>query len=199
MQRRKIGSPGRKWIFSLLFVVLCGQCLSEVHEFTKENFSTQELSKGSWLVFFGSPTCPYCLQLLPTWKALASRSIEKGVTTAAVNCLTDRKICDAFGIARYPTIFFFKDGDLFEFKGQRNLESIELFYSNSYQQQIPLKLTDLSHRQTNQVGPQLLDIILTFDKKGLAWASAPFAAIALSFCMMRVRLTPVAKSKAKPS
>lgn len=181
MQQVRESALQEKWTAFFLIFLLFRPCLSDVLELTKENYSIRELSRGKWLLFLGTPTCPYCRQLLPIWKELAMRSHEKGVTTAAVNCLLDKEICDSFGIARYPTIYFLNEGNLFEFKGHRNVELIERFYSESYQEVNPLRITDLNrNNQSHQRDAQLIEIIQVLNKKDLLLALTPFLAIALA-------------------
>jgi thioredoxin-like negative regulator of GroEL len=169
------------WSLALLALISADDTQSEVYEFTSENYSMEKLSKGEWLLFFGSPTCPYCQQLLPTWKALAARSRDNGVITAAVNCLLDKQICLDFGISRYPTIFSVTEGNLYEFTGPRSLEAIEKFYTEGYHTVAPLRIAERNlNRQSDSSEISWSEIFSILDQSDLAWAMTPFAVIILA-------------------
>ncbi len=65
------------------------------------------------LVEFYSPTCPHCVSLTTTWKAVG-KNLAGHVTVGAVNCAKEA-ICSQFNVKGVPSIkYLVKDA-----KGKR--------------------------------------------------------------------------------
>jgi len=99
---------------------------SEVVTLTDSNF--EELtSKGQWLIEFYAPWCGHCKKLAPTWETLAKQLKSQEVNVAKVDATVETGTAGRYGIRGYPTIKFFWDGVVREYKGQRNIDDFIKF------------------------------------------------------------------------
>ncbi|CAL7952314.1 unnamed protein product [Xylocopa violacea] len=125
----------KKHIF--LFVFLLSRVNSEqdhVHttQYTKDNFST-EIQKKNHFIMFYAPWCGHCQRLEPTWEQLAEMSNqEDNIKIAKVDCTTDNSLCTEHDVTGYPTLKFFKAGEVkgTKFRGSRDLPSLTSFLSD---------------------------------------------------------------------
>eukprot|EP00917_Polyrhabdina_sp_WS-2016_P014395 GHVP01031489.1.p1 GENE.GHVP01031489.1~~GHVP01031489.1.p1 ORF type:complete len:439 (+),score=66.02 GHVP01031489.1:24-1319(+) len=84
---------------------------SKVIPLTRETFKTNVLVPGtSWVVDFYAPWCQHCQKLKPHFKQ-ASASFDE-VMWGTFNCEDDRKFCESHGVRGYPTIQYFRDGNM---------------------------------------------------------------------------------------
>ena len=125
-----------KLYFIILPLFQIVNCLTSesnnVVELKSAAFEPNDLIHSNWMIFLGSPQCPYCLKFLPLWKLFADVAKKDNINTAAVNCLTDISICQYFSVDKYPQILFIKNGLFYEFAGQRNLQKLVAFYNKDF-------------------------------------------------------------------
>ncbi|CAD1472621.1 unnamed protein product, partial [Heterotrigona itama] len=121
----------KKCIF--LFIFMLSQVNSEqdhVHtiQYTKDNFSTEIQKKNHFIM------CGHCQRLEPTWEQLAEMSNveDNNIKIAKVDCTTDSSLCTEHDVTGYPTLKFFKAGEIkgTKFRGTRDLPSLMSFLSN---------------------------------------------------------------------
>ncbi|XP_043515589.1 thioredoxin domain-containing protein 5 homolog [Frieseomelitta varia] len=126
----------KKCIF--LFIFMLSQVNSEqdhVHtiQYTKDNFST-EIQKKNHFIMFYAPWCGHCQRLEPTWEQLAKMSNveDNNIKIAKVDCTTDSSLCTEHDVTGYPTLKFFKAGEIkgTKFRGTRDLPSLMSFLSD---------------------------------------------------------------------
>ncbi|KAJ2714799.1 hypothetical protein H4R19_001541 [Coemansia spiralis] len=81
------------------------------------NFS-QHAHTGVWLVKHYSPVCPHCRTMAPKWTQatdeLAAAFAADGISFGEVNCIENRKLCEANLVDGYPTVNLFVDGKFVE-------------------------------------------------------------------------------------
>lgn len=122
----------------LLLIFMLSQVNSEEDhlysvQYTKDNFST-EIQKKNHLVMFYAPWCGHCQRLEPIWEQIAKMSYneDSNVKIAKVDCTTDSSLCAEHDVTGYPTLKFFKAGEVkgIKFKGTRDLISLISFLTD---------------------------------------------------------------------
>ncbi len=99
----------------------CGKCHAplDVHEFavrpletTDATFAVDILAAAEpALVFFYSPTCPYCRMLSPVIDELAVK-FEGAALLARLDVTTNPAVSQQYGIQGVPTMLLFREGKL---------------------------------------------------------------------------------------
>merc|ERR1712130_1011242 len=83
---------------------------TDVVTLTEENFKSEVLdSEEMWLVEFYAPWCGYCQQLVPHYKAAATKLLGK-VKVGMIDSVKYQNFADKFKIDGYPTIKVFPAG-----------------------------------------------------------------------------------------
>merc|ERR1712130_749387 len=83
---------------------------TDVVTLTEENFKSEVLdSEEMWLVEFYAPWCGYCQQLVPHYKAAATKLLGK-VKVGMIDSVKYQNFADKFKIDGYPTIKIFPKG-----------------------------------------------------------------------------------------
>jgi len=95
---------------------------------TTESFDTN-VASGDWLVEFYAPWCGHCKSLAPIWEDLAGKT-EKNV--AKVDCTVEKELMSRFGVRGFPTIKYFKDGKIYDYKGPRTVPAFQKFVESGY-------------------------------------------------------------------
>lgn len=87
---------------------------SEVAHLTDENFDTFLESEPSVLVMFYAPWCGHCKRAKPHFDSAAGKMASQGLAgkLAAVDCTKHRQISERFKVKGFPSIKYFKDGQL---------------------------------------------------------------------------------------
>jgi thioredoxin domain-containing protein 5 len=87
---------------------------------------SRAIEQGPTFVKFYAPWCGHCKKLAPTWKQLA-RHLQGKVQVASVNCDDESALCGVQGIQGYPTLVYFSNGAVSEYKGGRKLDQLKAF------------------------------------------------------------------------
>jgi len=103
---------------------------SDVVTITDANFD-QLTSKGAWLLEFYAPWCEHCKKLAPTYEQLAT-SLKGKVNVGKIDCTEQTGLSRRFGIRGYPTIKFLKNGQVYEYKGDRSQDDFVKFVNEGY-------------------------------------------------------------------
>jgi len=108
---------------------------SDVIVLDSNNFY-DSVSQGEWLVEFYAPWCGFCKRLAPVWEQLATqlKEIKATVKIAKVDADTasNRALSRQFEIKGFPTIKYFRDGQVRDYEGDRSLESFKTFTESGW-------------------------------------------------------------------
>ncbi|KAM9944293.1 hypothetical protein ACTFIT_008981 [Dictyostelium discoideum] len=111
-----------------LFLLVCVAFSEEkttVVQVTSDN--SDIITTGNWLVEFFAPWCGHCKRLAPVYEELAQLynvDIENSkVKIAQVNCVDNQSVCSKYEIKGYPTIKYFSEGEIKDYRGSRDKNS----------------------------------------------------------------------------
>jgi len=104
--------------------------MSDVVILTDSNFD-QLTSSGKWLLEFYAPWCGHCKTLAPTYEQVATK-LKGSVKVGKVDCTIERSLASRFKIRGFPTLKFLSNGLLYDYNGDRSVESFEKFVSEDY-------------------------------------------------------------------
>ncbi|KAF8819956.1 thioredoxin domain-containing protein [Cardiosporidium cionae] len=129
---------------SVLFVFLiCNVCMGSIGgvdgapiELTDSNFdsktqATSGFTSGKWFVMFFAPWCGHCKNLEPIWDDLAVE-LKGKFNIAKVDSTANPALSDRFKVQSFPTLIFFADGYMYEYRGPRSIESLISFCKSTY-------------------------------------------------------------------
>jgi len=112
----------------------------EVVVLTDANFD-DKITAGEWLVEFYAPWCGHCKNLVPVWTELATKATAN---VGKVDCTVEKELMGRFGIKGFPTIKFFKEGKVYDYKGARTVDGFIAFSESGYEtatvNQLPMKV-----------------------------------------------------------
>lgn len=92
---------------------------------TKDNFE-EAIKDKSILVSFYSPWCGYCQALEPEF-AKAAEILDKENSEfilGKVDGTVEEELADEYDIKGFPTLKFFRDGNILDYKSKRNADAI---------------------------------------------------------------------------
>jgi len=118
----------------LLLISVVQVQTSDVIELNADNIG-EKLQTGSWLVEFYAPWCGHCKKLEPIWEEVATElkgEAHVGKLDSTIHEILSRK----WGVRGYPTIYFVKDGKMYDFRSsklQRTKEDLVKFAKEGYQ------------------------------------------------------------------
>ena len=86
-------------------------------------------SEHIWLVEFYAPWCGHCKALEPKWRKAAEKLKGNNITLAKIDCEENKKTCEKYSIASFPTIKVFGQGRktverAYTYNGDRGVKDI---------------------------------------------------------------------------
>lgn len=118
----------RLWnVLSVLALVLG----AEVITLTESNFN--QTSSGTWFIKFYAPWCGHCQSLAPIWDELAV-VVGESVSIAKLDATVESNIASVFEVAGYPTLRLLDSGNVYDFSGKRDIESLKEFALGGFKQ-----------------------------------------------------------------
>ncbi|EUD67825.1 protein disulfide-isomerase [Plasmodium inui San Antonio 1] len=122
----------------LLILTILKICYSQdVIELNDSNFENlTQISTGnttgSWFIKFYAPWCSHCKAMTKTWTQLAA-DLKGTVNVAKIDVTTNSKTRKRFKIEGFPTIIYFKNGKMYDYKNHdRSLEAFKMFVQETY-------------------------------------------------------------------
>jgi len=87
---------------------------SHVVHLTDDNFDSFLESQPSVLIMFYAPWCGHCKRAKPHFVTAAAKMVAQGIQgkLAAVDCTKHQQISKRFDVKGFPTIKYFKDGEM---------------------------------------------------------------------------------------
>jgi protein disulfide-isomerase-like protein len=78
---------------------------------------------------FYAPWCGHCKTLAPVWDDVARRGAKENIIALSVDASgANAKALNAkFNVQGFPTVFFFKDGAVYEYSGKRDVDALLAF------------------------------------------------------------------------
>jgi len=103
---------------------------SNVVVLTEANFDEQ-IANGDWMVEFYAPWCGHCKRLTHTWNEFATAAKGK-INVGKVDCTIEKGLQSRFEVRGYPTIKFFKEGEVRDYRSTRTIDAFTEFATNGY-------------------------------------------------------------------
>ena len=135
-------------------VLLCNSILASasILELTDSNYESVLSAIGATsplLLLFTSSDCRYCHQMADEYEILSSdEHVRKaGVHVASVDGPANRRLRLRFGVKKYPTLLYLRDGEsMYTYRGERLAQHMRSFVLKGYENQaeglpIPPKVT----------------------------------------------------------
>ncbi|EFO24730.2 Pdia4 protein [Loa loa] len=97
---------------------------SAVAKLTKEVFSEFITLHRLVLIKFYAPWCGHCKKLAPEYEKAAKKLKGTDIMLAEVDSTTEKNLSAEFDITGYPTLYIFRNGKKFDYKGPRDAEGI---------------------------------------------------------------------------
>lgn len=95
------------------------------------------IKNGDHFVMMFAPWCGHCKKLKPDWEKLAKTSTVKDTKIGKVDCTANKMTCDKYEVKGYPTLLYFRNGELLEtYTGSKTVDSLKEY------------LRTMKHRQT---------------------------------------------------
>ncbi|OQR86049.1 thioredoxin domain containing 5-like, partial [Thraustotheca clavata] len=120
-------------LFGLLGVI--ADTDSKVVQLTSDNFVSltqlHDATNGDWLIKFYAPWCGHCKRLAPIFEELAT-VVDPNVHIAEIDVEAHTDIKEQFGVSGYPTLLFFKQGQMYHYKGERTVDGFQTFLRGGY-------------------------------------------------------------------
>ncbi|CDJ29500.1 thioredoxin, putative [Eimeria mitis] len=110
---------------------------SDVQVLTDANFEqeTQAVTgstTGDWFVKFYAPWCGHCRKMAPAWEELAKK-LKGQINVAHLDATTNPQTARRFSIRGFPTLLYFKNGQMYQYKGSRTVDDLYAFATGGWE------------------------------------------------------------------
>lgn len=109
------------------------------------NFDSSIRDGNVWLVEFYAPWCGHCTRFAPTYENVADtlhgmhkESPSRKIMVAKVDGSNEQAITSRFNIMGYPSFFLIEGWTIRQYDGQRSLESMVKFATETYEGTEPI-------------------------------------------------------------
>jgi len=98
---------------------------STVQTLKESNFddALADPANGLWLIKFYAPWCGHCKKLAPILEQVAA-FIKGKMAIGKVDCTQEKDLCKKYEVKSFPTMKFFRDGEFYDFPGERTADSM---------------------------------------------------------------------------
>ncbi|CCI44524.1 unnamed protein product [Albugo candida] len=111
--------------------------------FEKLTQASTGATTGDWLIEFYAPWCDHCNRLLPIFEEVATE-LKGTINVAKVDAIANRELGERFNIGGYPTIIFFRQGEMYKYKQERTKDALSHFTKEGYKQVEGVKVPSTS-------------------------------------------------------
>jgi protein disulfide-isomerase-like protein len=135
---------------SLIFFAIVYSC-SATPELDPTSFKELTTSGKNGMVKFFQPWCGHCTSMKPAWDE-ASANAHSSVFVADVNCSDQADLCQEIGVQGYPTIKVYNGGEVTDYSGGRDVDSLTAFVDSLA---VKCTITDLAGTCSEKAEPYM--------------------------------------------
>ncbi|GMS99586.1 hypothetical protein PENTCL1PPCAC_21761, partial [Pristionchus entomophagus] len=83
-------------------------------------------NEGYWFVKFYAPWCAHCKRMAPVWEHVGHSLADKNplIRVSSMDCTMYPKPCQELSVTGYPTLMFFRNGQVMQYEGEREKEAM---------------------------------------------------------------------------
>lgn len=112
------------------------------------------ISRGDHFVMMYAPWCGHCKQLKPDWEKLAKQPKGTETKIGKVDCTANKVTCDKYEVKGYPTLLYFRNGELLEnYTGSKTVDSLKEYVRTMKHKQTEGKTAKKKKTETPSKGP----------------------------------------------
>ncbi|CDJ49354.1 thioredoxin, putative [Eimeria brunetti] len=100
--------------------------------FEQETQAVTGSTSGDWFVKFYAPWCGHCRKMAPAWEELA-RKLKGRINVAHLDATANPQTARRFGIRGFPTLLFFKNGQMYSYQGSRAVDDLYAFATGGWE------------------------------------------------------------------
>lgn len=90
-----------------------------------ENYNSDLLNNGKWIILYHSHNCPHCVNMMPEWQKFKESTPEINILEIESDDLNNIK--PPTNIVGFPTIVLWENKNITEFRGERTLDGFNNF------------------------------------------------------------------------
>jgi len=124
------------------------QAIDGLYHLTDQSFF-KHIRNGDHFIKFYAPWCGHCQRMAPAWSELGKDfEADPLVKIGRLDCTESESVCRDIEVRGYPTLVYFRDGEVVEpFKGNRVLPELKGFVNSHRKQPESKKALEISTPQ----------------------------------------------------